>query len=734
MWSDHSDPPVTLSSFSSSSAAASSSSSSSHNAGRSSSAAAGDSSSSSNSTFPSSHGSTAQHDASKSTIMDFDTYNHTSYESGPSDYHHDPEHDLSPFQSTEQHLLDDYSSDDHDLEDGGVAVNYGDLTNILTQGMDMDYDSDPEDGLGFPHVGLSNASSPPPPLMNPLPHYGSVPGPLLPHHQAPSALFMTSISTTQPHQPESTPGQVQEPNNNTTPHLVTLLHHPAIVHGNILGNPNTAALGPENYNLADFLRVWAWQNGAWQGIARERGRYPWLDRITPQISKNITHIDYQDLEGDAFDVQGIDWEDLGVTRGEARERRLLTYKNYTNIRESDKWREHHDVLPCSESYFRFRRLDLRKNISLSHFQLRNVLASTSRSQVFYPGQMTVQQFNPISGKGKVALKAHDIPQLQVSTLAADHGTLVAGGFFGEYCFRRLDSDEEGGSGHIHEGTITTDSSGITNHVQVHLSRSSTGPKASFASNDRGFRVLDIETDKFISEVYFEQPVNCSAISPDCRLRVMVGDQKEVLITKAETDGQPEILQRLSGHGDFGFACDWADDGWTVATGFQDKLVKVWDARRWTNACGISTPVCTLRAEMAGVRALKFSPIGSGKRVLVAAEEADFVNIIDAQTFQAKQTFDFFGEIGGVSFANEGQDLHVLCCDRVRGGLFNLERCGVGAERNFDPDDARHRPYDRWMKNTSYDWHEFETTPRRIPRHSDTRRRRRALALDALDPF
>ncbi|KUI66011.1 hypothetical protein VM1G_01807 [Cytospora mali] len=665
--------------------------------------------------------------------MDFDTYNHVSYESGPSDYHHDPERDLSPFQSTEQHLLDDYSSDDHDLEDGGVAVNYGDLTNILTQGMDMDYDSDPEDGLGFPHVGLSDPSSPPP-LMNPLPHYGSVPGPLLPHHQAPSALFMTSIGTTQPHQPESAPGEVQEPNNNTTPHLVTLLHHPAIVHGNILGNPNTAALGPENYNLADFLRVWAWQNGAWQGIARERGRYPWLDRITPQISKNITHIDYQDLEGDAFDVQGIDWEDLGVTRGEARERRLLTYKNYTNIRDSDKWREHHDVLPCSESYFRFRRLDLRKNISLSHFQLRNVLASTSRSQVFYPGQMTVQQFNPISGKGKVALKARDIPQLQVSTLAADHGTLVAGGFFGEYCFRRLDSDEEGGSGQFHEGTITTDSSGITNHVQVHLSRSSAGPKASFASNDRGFRVLDIETDKFISEVYFEQPVNCSAISPDCRLRVMVGDQKEVLITKAETDGQPEILQRLSGHGDFGFACDWADDGWTVATGFQDKLVKVWDARRWTNACGISTPVCTLRAEMAGVRALKFSPIGSGKRVLVAAEEADFVNIIDAQTFQAKQTFDFFGEIGGVSFANEGQDLHVLCCDRVRGGLFNLERCGVGAERNFDPDDARHRPYDRWMKNTSYDWHEFETTPRRIPRHSDTRRRRRALALNALDPF
>lgn len=396
--------------------------------------------------------------------------------------------------------------------------------------------------------------------------------------------------------------------------------------------------------------------------------------------------------------------------------------------------EHHDALPCTENYFRFRRLNVRKNVNLTHFQLRNVLASTSRSQVFYPGQMAVHQFNPISGKGKIAMKAQETPHLQVSTLAAEYGTLVAGGFFGEYCFRRLDSDEDDGSAQVQEGTITNDNSGITNHVQLHLSRNSSSPKAAFASNDKGFRVLDIETDKFVSDMTFPQPINCSAISPDCRLRVMVGDQQQVFITKAEADGQPEILQCLEGHEDFGFACDWADDGWTVATGFQDKSIKIWDARRWTNNRGVATPVCTLRSEMAGVRALKFSPVGSGKRVLVAAEEADFVNIIDAQTFQAKQTFDFFGEVGGVSFVNEGQDLHVLCCDRVRGGLFQLERCGVGAERNYDLDDPRHRPYDRWWKNTTYDWHESKTMPRQTKRHSDSRRRRRALALDPLTPF
>lgn len=396
------------------------------------------------------------------------------------------------------------------------------------------------------------------------------------------------------------------------------------------------------------------------------------------------------------------------------------------------YQETQGLLPCNENYFRFRRLDVRKNINLAHFQLRNVLASTSRGQVFYPGQTTVHEFNPITGKGKLGLRSRETPHFQVSTLAADYDTLVAGGFFGEYCFRRLSSE---GSGDVHEGTITTDISGITNHVQIHTSRTSSSPRAAFASNDNGFRVLDIETEKFVSETLFPKPVNCSAISPDGRLRVMVGDQTQVLITKAEADGKPEVLQMLDGHGDFGFACDWADDGWTVATGFQDKSVKIWDARRWTDSRGKATPVCTLRSEIAGVRSLRFSPLGSGKRVLVAAEEADFVNIYDAQTFQSKQTFDCFGEIGGTSFVNEGQDLHILCCDRHRGGLFQLERCGTGAERYHDPEDLgmgrwQHR---RQWTNGSYDWQEAKTTPRRLPRHSETRRRR-ALGPYSLQPF
>jgi WD40 repeat protein len=338
------------------------------------------------------------------------------------------------------------------------------------------------------------------------------------------------------------------------------------------------------------------------------------------------------------------------------------------------------------------------------------------------------------------MRLPDAPHSHVSTLAADQGVVVAGGFNGEYMVRAVGAEGEDQSSRTYDGTLTNHHSGITNHVQVNLSRHSSSPRAAFASNDQVFRVLDIETKTFVSSEAFNDPINCTAISPDRRLRVMVGDTNKVLIAAAEStrgSGRPEILQQLDGHRDFGFACDWADDGWTVATGFQDRLIKIWDARRWADTSGNGCPVETIRTQMAGVRSLHFSPIGSGKRVLVAAEEADFVNIIDAQTFRSKQTIDIFGEIGGTTFTNDGQDLIVLCTDRVRGGLIQLERCGLGAEASWDPDeDPKSLPLKemiRWRGRT-LDWPRNQFNEWKVIRESETRRRRKAANLDFMEPF
>lgn len=333
------------------------------------------------------------------------------------------------------------------------------------------------------------------------------------------------------------------------------------------------------------------------------------------------------------------------------------------------------------------------DVSLAHFQLRRVLACPSRTQALYSSPDGVTKKNLSSGEAELALNLREFPAMGgvISTLDAGHGVVMGGTFNGDYCIRPLDSE---GPRALSEGQISPDA--IMNHLRIHTPRRSARPVASIASNDRGFRVMDLETEKLISATQHGWALNCSACSPDRRLRVLVGDSPKALIVSADTG---ETLQELAGHYDYGFACDWSDDGWTVATGFQDKAVKVWDARRWCDSCGASTPLCTLRSEMAGVRGLRFLPLGSGRPVLAAAEEADFVNLVDARTFASKQTVDVFGEIGGLAFADEGHDLVVLCCDAHRGGLVQLERCGDGprpAPPRARPDDDAPWADDEWL--------------------------------------
>lgn len=379
-----------------------------------------------------------------------------------------------------------------------------------------------------------------------------------------------------------------------------------------------------------------------------------------------------------------------------------------------------ESIPSSDSFFRFRRMNIRQDVHLAHFQLRNVLACPSRTHAYYPSPVGVNRSNTISRTTDVIMSIRDFPTMgaALSSLDAACGVLMGGTFGGDYYLKSLDCDDKS---RFTEGQITSDFSGITNHIKIYRPRRSCGPVAAIASNDCGFRVMDIGTEHFISESMYPFALNCSALSPDHRLRVLVGDSSEALITNADTG---EVLQKLAGHRDYGFACDWSEDGRTVATGFQDRGVKIWDARRWCNSSGISTPLCTIRSEMASVRGLRFSPLGSGKPILVAAEEADYINFIDAQTFASKQTIDVFGEIGGIAFANDGQDINILCCDKHRGGLLQLERCGRRPEPLLE--NLEHHRLPRYRYLAEDDEAQFED--------KWARSRRSAFYDKTLEPF
>ena len=425
-------------------------------------------------------------------------------------------------------------------------------------------------------------------------------------------------------------------------------------------------------------------------LANERAKVKRPDRITTN-------------DREQSDYQGIHWSWYQTTRQEAREVRRMTYRNLRNLgpleqnfaTKAFKANFPGAVIPRSDCYFRFNEMDMRRKPDFSHFQLRHNLSATSKNAIFYANRplrhdavsvwdgwnlqhKTIMCFNPETGTEECAMdvrkryKKHDPKITKIHALTAGNGVLVAGSFEGVYAMKSLSADFK--SAPV-VGTIATGGDVSTNHIHTHLDRHSGLPRVVFDSNDRSVRILDCVTSNWVGCHKYPYQVNCSVTSPDGRLRLLNGDDCEPIVANAETG---EILAKLPGHNDFGFACDWAPDGITMATGHQDGLVKVWDARK------LNESIHTIAMDQAGCRSLQFSPLGSGKRVLVLAEPADFVHIVDGQTFESKQTIDFFGEISGISMPPDGSKLYIANADAKYGGLMEFERSRDSSTYNRRP--------------------------------------------------
>jgi DNA-binding beta-propeller fold protein YncE len=426
-------------------------------------------------------------------------------------------------------------------------------------------------------------------------------------------------------------------------------------------------------------------------IAPERPTVPGLDLV--QVPASITK---DDLQGDKYDYQGIDWAVRNTMRSRVRARRVdcegaKTPPSVEAVRKvcsvatvsflSDNLK-HIPQTPNSDNFFQFKRNNTAHRAFFPHFQLRNVLAATSRSDIYYASGQQVYRTDAEGSSPEVMIDFSKPLSIDsaITTIASTDNVLIAGAFDGEYAITDLSSTY--GSPSTFGRTIDLASntkSRIVNHMHLFESRTTYQPQAVLCSNDYRLRVLDCASNKFIHSFLYPAAVNCSATSPDGRMRVVVGDFHETFITNAET-GQP--FESLKSHVDDVFACAWADDGIHVATAAQDSTIVVWDARHWAR------PLTVLTSELSVPRSIRFSPLGSGPRVLVAAEADDYISIIDAQTFASKQVFDFFGTIGGTAFTPDGQSLFIANGERRFGGIIELERTGWTGSATADWDHDR----------------------------------------------
>lgn len=421
-----------------------------------------------------------------------------------------------------------------------------------------------------------------------------------------------------------------------------------------------------SFDFAGFLADWQGSDlGAIQPIQVDP-----VAGFPVQYNESLNTIRRQDLVRGGADIQGLDWRMLGSDRNTAlRARKLLRPAEDLTGGPAPELDVENDN---PDAYYSFRAFTPRHVAQYSHYQLRNMVATHGRSDVFFGRGTNVTQTSMASPTSQRTIMDLSKPcntasAFKVTCVASsvrsdqDSRVLIAGGFNGEFAMVSLDASS---GSKPHEGTVSYARDGIVNHIRTFKDRISGLDRAVFSSNDCKVRVMDLQQARFVDTFEYESPLNCSASSPDGRLRALVYDGPETLITNAE---KGDILFRLSVHSEYAFACDWSPCGRYVATGAEDCRAVVWDARNWRR------PLQKLQCVMSCARSVHFTDDGA----LVIAENEDVVSIVETKAFDLRQDIRFFGSIAGVSVLNGGEEIVVANADRTVGGLLSFQRVSQG---------------------------------------------------------
>ncbi|KAG5555638.1 hypothetical protein RHGRI_006329 [Rhododendron griersonianum] len=375
------------------------------------------------------------------------------------------------------------------------------------------------------------------------------------------------------------------------------------------------------------------------------------------------------------DIQEIPWEWLNITREKYRQTRLEQYKNYEDIPQSGARSEKDcKVTIKGGMYYEFRRNSRSVKSTIPHFQCRNLVWATSKQDVYFMSHFSVTHWSALTCNktevlnfsGHVApcekhpgSRVEGFTQTKVSTIAVKDRLLVAGGFQGELICKNL--DRPGVCFCTRTCTTYDDNNAPTNVVEIYSTQSG-AVHLTVANNDGGVRDFDMEKFQLSKHFSFPWPVNHTSMSPDGKLRIIVGDNPEGMLVDS---GTGKMVASLVGHLDFLSASAWHPNGLTFATGNQDKTCRIWDARN------LSKSVVALKGNLGAIRSIRYSSDG---RFMAMAEPADFVHVFDTKSgYEKEQEIDFFGEISGMSFSPDTESLFIGVCDPTYGSLLEFGR-------------------------------------------------------------
>lgn len=347
--------------------------------------------------------------------------------------------------------------------------------------------------------------------------------------------------------------------------------------------------------------------------------------------------------------------------------------------------------------------------SVNHFQLRNLVWAPSAHDVYLLQENGVVHWDAVTRTRRCVVDLSGatpgLSRVQVSTVTAGAGLLLAGGFDGELVAATTDGTV------LASGRLAS-SGAITTGLAVYEQDASHGPSFITCSNDAVVRTFDAASlaapahsksgagstfssgtggggmvSGSVNTHHLPWAANHVSRQPrGGRLLAVAGDHSSALLldaTGGDTGGRGDrsravapAVASLVGHTDDCFATAWAPNGVVVATGSQDGTARLWDIRRPTTALGVVGGPAD-----GPVRSLRFSPCG---RLLAVAEPRDYVRVVDVASvahsgssgvggrLPAVQDVDLFGEVGGVAWTPEGGRLYVGVHDDNYGCLLEME--------------------------------------------------------------
>ncbi|KAJ2162454.1 hypothetical protein GGF46_000695 [Coemansia sp. RSA 552] len=379
--------------------------------------------------------------------------------------------------------------------------------------------------------------------------------------------------------------------------------------------------------------------------------------------------------GRGFDLQGYQWRGYEIQRRMYMSYRREVYPQYQGVPHDVKEvRRQSKCVDSSQKFFDFRRAVLggQYRSEISHFQLRDLVWTTSSYDVFYAHADGVRLWNPMTGECRGVLDRAQMPSpFKLSSMCADQGIVFAGDYQGRYCISSLWGGADGNRQVVSGALSADDKNDIVNHATPAGGRSSSLQIVA-AQNKGHVRSLDVGQLKVTDDAKFDWAVNCTAISESGALGCVVGDCIDGVLTDPRQAHRP--VARLPGHYDFSFTCAISPDERLVATGNQDTSVRVYDVR-WPQQA-----VATLGGYMGAMRMVKFSPCG---QYLMAAEPADYVHVYAARDWEVAQDIEFLGEAAGAAFSPDGNCLFIGISDTMHeAGLAEFVRSDPPEDRDI----------------------------------------------------